>query len=435
MAPDLVSMLKHHGQAIDPNLVALADAWQEAERHLQASLTVRLTQLAHCIERPLLGCLRLRLSALRRMLQATGQPAPAAMTADEPAGSDSDEEEGDHGPTAGHEHVRLLAEDLHEGLSGGQSTRREGKPTGSKASRRAAAAAASPAAAGGIRQDPENAADENLQSRGSACSSDFETAYQQLLAGSFAVEMSGPGGDAGTAPAQETSSDKRKRRKALTKGDQAIDAEALAVAAVAASEGRSPAKSLRLSGLAVATAAAFSRLVGASGRLMGQQSSDTPAHDAQATATEPAPRRSAAGSGKKKAAKQPATDAGMRQQRQRKPVKERPQALAASRVQQDRSDDSGDDGKGSGPARELHVVWSIAPACTLLLAGPPRLATIRVWSKPAADVPCSPACAGSGRAGIAPPGLMGRLKARGRKALPGRLRKKLNQRKAPGSGT
>jgi hypothetical protein len=37
LAPDLVSLLQHHGQPLDPNLVRLAEAWTEAERQLAAA--------------------------------------------------------------------------------------------------------------------------------------------------------------------------------------------------------------------------------------------------------------------------------------------------------------------------------------------------------------------------------------------------------------
>ncbi len=37
IAPPLVALLQAHGQAADPNLVALAEAWRLAEKHLAAT--------------------------------------------------------------------------------------------------------------------------------------------------------------------------------------------------------------------------------------------------------------------------------------------------------------------------------------------------------------------------------------------------------------
>jgi len=37
LAPDLVTLLQHHGQPVDPNLARLAGAWLEAERVLAAT--------------------------------------------------------------------------------------------------------------------------------------------------------------------------------------------------------------------------------------------------------------------------------------------------------------------------------------------------------------------------------------------------------------
>jgi ATP-dependent RNA helicase DDX5/DBP2 len=37
IAPPLAALLQAHGQALDPNLLALAQAWQLAEEHLAAA--------------------------------------------------------------------------------------------------------------------------------------------------------------------------------------------------------------------------------------------------------------------------------------------------------------------------------------------------------------------------------------------------------------